>query len=91
MKSYRTLALVALLLAALSPFALALDAPDPAAPAAPAAAQEAALGFTTDLNSDFNSDFDQRCLNLCSRVLCINPQTCGVYTNPSGGRSCGCH
>jgi hypothetical protein len=96
MKPYRTVALAAFVLAALAPFALALAVPAPAADASPFAAPvETAAGFGTDLASDLttdlNSDFDQRCLNFCSRVLCVDPQTCGSYTNPSGGRSCGCH
>jgi hypothetical protein len=31
------------------------------------------------------------CLSLCARVLCVNPQTCGPYTDASGKPACGCH
>lgn len=33
----------------------------------------------------------EQCLSLCARVLCVAPQTCGLYTNSSGQTVCGCH
>lgn len=34
--------------------------------------------------------FQKDCLNFCARVLCAQPQVCGVYTK-NGSRACGCH
>jgi hypothetical protein len=34
---------------------------------------------------------DKSCLSFCSKVLCVEPQTCGLYTDGSGKTACGCH
>jgi len=34
---------------------------------------------------------DKSCLSFCSKVLCVEPQTCGLYTDGSGKQACGCH
>jgi hypothetical protein len=34
---------------------------------------------------------DKSCLSFCSKVLCVEPQTCGLYTDGSGKTVCGCH
>jgi hypothetical protein len=94
MKLIWTLALVALAMAALSP---ALSSAVPAS--VPLCTEASTLEMSTsDLGTDtptsFNTDFDdfdRRCLRHCSVVLCANPQVCGVYTNSSGQRACGCH
>lgn len=94
MKLIWTLALVALALAALTPsLSSAIPVPD-GTPVCPTPLSPPAAVFHTEFNTDLNSDFDnfdRQCLQFCSRVLCANPQTCGVYTNSSGQRACGCH
>lgn len=90
MKLPRTVALAALALAILAPLAFAIPSTAPAGPAAPVDESFSLLhsNLTTDVST---TDFERQCFNTCTRVLCTNPQTCGVYTNSSGGQSCGCH
>ena len=33
----------------------------------------------------------KQCQDLCSRVRCAYPTTCGPYTDASGQTVCGCH
>jgi hypothetical protein len=33
----------------------------------------------------------KQCQDLCSRVRCAYPTTCGLYTDANGDTACGCH
>lgn len=35
--------------------------------------------------------FPKSCAELCARILCAYPQTCGPFVDSTGTPRCGCH